>query len=65
MLLQPWEALTLDFALKLPKLAQSMCKYSIKRACGLQRPSGHQGLKHMFTMDPGLKQLGSSGSVAN
>lgn len=26
MFLEPWEALTLDFVLKLPKLAQSMCR---------------------------------------
>lgn len=34
-------------------------------ACALLRPSGSQGLKHVFTMDPGLKHLGISGSVAN
>lgn len=34
-------------------------------ACILLGPSGHQGLKHMFTMDPGLEHLGSSGSVAD
>lgn len=65
MFLELWEALTVDFCSEVAKIGTEYVQIPLSEsACALLRP-GHQSLKHMLTMDPGLKHLGSSGSVAN